>query len=330
MTISILIPAYNYVARPLAEELSRQAEALAEETGVPAVSFEIIVADDASTDHACRRANGAIGALPHCSFIGLTENIGRSRIRNLLAERAQGEWLLLLDCDGLPVDNLFLKRYAEAVQASPDAHILCGGIVHPPHLPSPDRSLRYTYEKMAEKHYTAEQRNKHPYNSFRTFNVMIQSRAFHQVRFDDSFNRYGYEDVLFGMKLQEQGFRIVHIDNPLENQDIEPNGLFLKKTEEAMLTLAEQSAKLGESVYLHKVYLRLKGLGLLPPTRLLFKMTHSFLRKNLTGASPSMSLFAFYKIGFYATLQKKFSSTGKKIIETQGEFPQKALPLPPT
>lgn len=307
MMISILIPAYNYVARPLAEELSRQVDALMRATGTPITSFEIIVADDASTDYACQQANSTIKTLPHCSFIGLTKNVGRSRIRNLLVNEAKGEWLLFLDCDGLPVDNLFLSRYVEAIQSHPNADVICGGIAHPPHLPSPEVTLRYAYEKMAEKRYTADWRNEQPYTSFRTFNVMIQSHVFTHVRFDEAFNRYGYEDVLFGMCLREEGFCIVHIDNPLENQDIEPNALFLKKTEDAMLSLAEQTDKLGDSVHLHRVYARLKSKGLIPLVRLIFQWTRPLLRRNLTGESPSLRLFDFYKLGFYSVLQKNFS-----------------------
>ena len=129
--ISILIPSYNYSAFPLAESLSRQVQEFH-------LTCEIIVADDASTDSECRRQNYSIDTLPHCSCLKLTENVGRSRIRNLLASEAKGEWLLFLDCDGMPVDGLFLTRYVQTVaDAGMDTHVVCGGIVHPDHLPSP-------------------------------------------------------------------------------------------------------------------------------------------------------------------------------------------------
>lgn len=307
--ISILIPAYNYVAYPLAKELSRQADGLAGETDVSPNDIEIIVADDASTDNTCRRANEAIASLPHCRFIGLTENMGRSRIRNFLADQAQREWMLIADCDGLPTDDQFLKRYIEAIQANPDVNVICGSIIHPSSLPSPEVSLRYSYEKAAEKNYTAAKRNLQPYASFRTFNVLIKSNAFNHVRFDEDFRQYGYEDVLFGMHLKEAGFNILHIDNPLENQDIEPNSIFLKKTEEAIQTLSEQADKLGESVYLHKIYTHLKRFGLTPLIRMIFQWSRPLLKRNLTGTSPNLLLFAFYKLGYYSVLRKKMADS---------------------
>jgi GT2 family glycosyltransferase len=293
--ISILIPTYNYTAYPLASALAQQAQSM--ET-----PCETIIADDASTSDESKRQNRAIASLPHCTYIELEHNIGRASIRNLLADKAKGEWLLFLDCDGLPLDNHFLTRYIQAAIDSPQADIICGGILHPQELPSQDQSLRYFYEKKAEKHHTVAIRNERPYASFRTFNFMIRRKSFLQVRFDESFRHYGYEDVLFGIQLQEKGFHILHIDNPLENQDIEPNDVFLKKTEEALRTLAGQADKLGDSVQLHRFYLRLKKVGLTPLVRMTFRILRTTLRRNLSGHNPKMSYFAFYKLGYYATL----------------------------
>ena len=296
--ISILIPTYNYTAYPLASTLARQAQ----NTNIPC---EIIVADDASTSDECKRQNQSISSLPLCTYIELENNIGRASIRNLLADKAKGEWLLFLDCDGLPVDNHFLARYTQAINTFPQAHIICGGIVHPESLPSPNQSLRYLYEKDAEKHHTATKRNERPYASFRTFNFMIRRESFQQVRFDQTFRHYGYEDVLFGIQLRQRGFHIHHIDNPLENQDIEPNDIFLKKTEEALRTLAEQAEKLGESVHIHHLYTKLSHMGVLPLVRALFHLSAPMLRSNLTGKHPFLTYFAFYKLGYYTSIKKK-------------------------
>ena len=165
-------------------------------------------------------------------------------------------------------------------------------------------SLRYTYEKAAEKHHTATKRNERPYASFRTFNFMIRRKAFLQVKFDETFRHYGYEDVLFGIQLKESGFRIAHIDNPLENKDIETNEIFLRKTEEALRTLAEHADKLGDSVHLHHLYLRLQRIGLLPIVRKLFQWFAPTLQRNLLSNTPNLPCFAFYKLGYYALLKE--------------------------
>lgn len=295
--ISILIPTYNHVALPLAQSLARQTQALD-------VPCEIIVADDASTLDECKQSNRLISSLPHCTYIELETNIGRASIRNLLANKANGEWLLFLDCDGMPPNDLFLKRYQQATASHTEADIICGGIIHPKELPASNMSLRYTYEKAAEKHHTATKRNEQPYASFRTFNFMIRRNAFMQVKFDESFRHYGYEDVLFGIQLRAKGFHILHIDNPLENNDIEPNDIFLRKTEEALHTLAEHADKLGDSVQIHHLYRRLQRIGLSPLIRQLFQWFAPTLQRNLLSDTPSLPCFAFYKLGYYALLKK--------------------------
>ena len=57
--LSILIPNYNNVCVELVTVLQQQAEALG-------ISYEILVADDASPDKEKIRENEAINALLHC------------------------------------------------------------------------------------------------------------------------------------------------------------------------------------------------------------------------------------------------------------------------
>ena len=78
--LSILIPTYNYDCTQLVRDLQKQAEKAL-------TKYEIIVMDDASAT--CKETNRDINSLPHCQYIELTENIGRSRIRNRLADMAR-------------------------------------------------------------------------------------------------------------------------------------------------------------------------------------------------------------------------------------------------
>ena len=77
--LSILIPTYNYDCMQLVDDL--QAQAL--QAGI---EHEIIVADDASPDTIYKVANRAINDNPYCRLIELETNVGRARIRNLLAQ----------------------------------------------------------------------------------------------------------------------------------------------------------------------------------------------------------------------------------------------------
>ena len=90
--LSILIPTYNYDCRRLVSDLYQQAE----QAGI---EYEIIVADDASPTYIYKEKNREINHLPNCRLIELQENVGRSRIRNRLADEALHEWILFMDCD---------------------------------------------------------------------------------------------------------------------------------------------------------------------------------------------------------------------------------------
>ena len=83
--LSILIPTYNYNITPLVGELHKQAISLN-------IIFEILVMEDGSTLFV--EENQEIGKLEHCKHILLTENIGRSAIRNKLADSAKHQFLL--------------------------------------------------------------------------------------------------------------------------------------------------------------------------------------------------------------------------------------------
>ena len=85
--LSILIPVYNYDIFPLVKMLNEEAIRLE-------VIFEILCLDDASDDMEIQICNKAVQKFNNCIFEILAENIGRSEIRNKLAEKAHFENLI--------------------------------------------------------------------------------------------------------------------------------------------------------------------------------------------------------------------------------------------
>src|ERR1044071_5613337 len=105
--LSILIPVYNFDVTGLAASLQ------ASETNIP---FEIICLDDGSAPM-FKAINKKIAGLENIIYEELPQNIGRSKIRNLLAERAKYEYLLFLDCDSTAVSGRFLSSYVSNVKS---------------------------------------------------------------------------------------------------------------------------------------------------------------------------------------------------------------------
>ena len=292
--LSILIPTYNYVCVKLVTDLQRQAEALG-------CAYEILVADDASEEE-YKRKNREINKLPCCKYIELQENVGRSRIRNILAHLAQYDFFLFLDCDGRVVRHDFIWRYMDSRKL---ADVVCGGILHPDKLPSPKVSLRYAYEKSAERRFTVKERAQRPFGMFRSFNFLISRKAFESCPFDESIRNYGYEDVLMGVQLERQGFQVLHIDNPLVNEDIERNGAYLRKTEESIQTLYAHRDKLEGNSGILRMYDALRWKKMLPCVLFLYRLFRPIIRRNLLGRHPNLFLFNFDKVGYYARWAQK-------------------------
>ena len=292
--LSILIPVYNYDCRPLVLSLFRLTTPLLAD----GVLVELIVADDGSSDSSVLQANATLSSNPLCRYIRRQENCGRAAIRNFLAQESKYQWLLFLDCDmQLPDDN-FLSTYLN----SEGEEVIDGGFAV---LEQPDQeghNLRYTYELSEQTRHSAEQRRANPYRSFRTTNFLIRRDIMLAHPFDERFLHYGYEDVLFGKQLHLHHIGICHIDNPMMLADLEPNPLFMDKTEEALRTLYQFRADLrGYSRLL--TFVEGIHIGLV---RMLLRLCHRVLgpleRHLLCGSRPSLRLFKLYKLGYYLNI----------------------------
>ena len=119
--LSILLPSYNNVCVSLVQALQRQADALWGKLDKP-FRYEIIVADDGSTDAACIDANRVIGDMLHCRYLRMEQNVGRAQIRNVLISESRGDYVLLIDSDLFLCDDNYLYKYATST-----ADVVYGG-----------------------------------------------------------------------------------------------------------------------------------------------------------------------------------------------------------
>ncbi|MBE6292410.1 MAG: glycosyltransferase family 2 protein [Bacteroidales bacterium] len=292
--LSILIPTYNYDCRCLVSDLHQQAQ----QAGI---AYEIIVADDASPEPIYKEKNREINTLLHCRLIELPENVGRARIRNRLADEAQYEWLLFMDCDAEVISPTFITDYLRHT----DAEVICGGLCHSDVLPSPTVSLRYAYEKRADKRRAARYRERKPYEQFTPFNFCIRRDTFQAIRFDESIHEYGHEDTLFGIELQRRQAQIRHIDNPLRHTGLEENQVFLEKTRAALRNLATMESILQGHSSLLSAYGLLKKFKLHRLAAHWFTQHEQQLTLQLTSSLPRLTNFNLYKLGYYCSLMKK-------------------------
>lgn len=306
--LSILLPSYNNVCVSLVQALQRQADALRGKLDKP-FRYEIIVADDGSTDAACINANRVIGDMLHCRYLRMEHNVGRAQIRNVLISESCGDYVLLIDSDLFLCDDNYLYRYATST-----ADVVYGGtrigdeglvmVDNEANTENLKGNLRYIYEKKAEPSHRAVFRQLRPNQEISVCNLYARRDIMEAHPFDSRFKAYGYEDVLFGKRLAESGIEVTHIDNPVLINTFEANSVFVKKTEEAILTLCRFEQDLeGYSNLKTKV----AALGRFIPLSL-FRLWHRIMKnkekRNLTGPKPSLMLFKLYKLGFFLENRK--------------------------
>jgi glycosyltransferase involved in cell wall biosynthesis len=292
MKLSVCIPVYNFDVRELVFDLTKEIDS-------QKLDVEIVLIDDASKEE-FRQINREIQGIAH-QFIFLEKNIGRSRIRNLFLDYCIGEYLLFLDCDGKIIGNNFLKNYIQFIQEHPKASIIYGGRKVLGSASDSDHYLRWKFA-VERENLSLKQRLEKPYLSFQTNNFVIRKDILNRVGFNPEFQKYGYEDLLFAMDLKAERIPIDHIDNPILNNDLESNIIYLGKVEESVESLSHMlkdekpSVKLAE-VKLVRIYNKLKDTPFKILLILLFNIGESSIKKKLSKGNVSLRYLDLYKLG---------------------------------
>lgn len=290
--LSILIPTYNDECLSMVRSLHSQCEAAG-------ADYEIIVADDGSNDDQTRQINAQVGRMEHCKYCRRDKNMGRSAIRNWLAEQAKGMWLLFIDAS-TTIPEGFVSRYLAHIGA---ADVVVGGVAV--RDGGNKTSLRWRYEHAKMKKNKASERNKHPYKSFRTTNFMVKKSVMLSHSLPMNVAGYGYEDVLWGKALAQDGVTVRHIDNPVYYDELESNTRYLQKLEESMRTLLIHNAELQGYSPLLSMATRLKKLGLMPAISGLYTLLGPALRTLLLNHQPPINVLQLYKLLYYCHLSKQ-------------------------
>ncbi|MBK6904378.1 MAG: glycosyltransferase family 2 protein [Saprospirales bacterium] len=295
--LSILIPVYRFDVRPLVRALFEQASRLRE-------GWEIICMDDGSPE-AWQEKNREIRDIgDRVHYSELSKNVGRAKIRNLLAQEARYPWLLFMDCDGMPAGPGFLRDYLAACQPG---RVVVGARTYASAPPADtERFFHWYYGKKREERPAAE-RNLHPYDAFCTFHFLCPREVFMAILLDESLRKYGHEDTLFGFELRKRGIVILHIDNAMVHLDVETTDVFLQKTRqgiENLATLGRKNPALGSRLL--RTYWKIR-----PFSKVFvwgFRLFKKGMERHFHGKRPNLLLFDLYKLGwlsFFMGIHKK-------------------------
>lgn len=291
--ISILIPTYNYNVYPLVSKLDSELASIS-------IPYEIIVGDDGSPKPASEHSElNRFQNLIH--FVAET-NLGRTGMRQLLAEKAAYPHLLFLDADVMPKKDHFVQTYAQHLEFD----IVSGGIDYEDEKPSNDKILRWVYGRERETQTVAE-RMKGPYLAVNSGCFLIKKELFLKVNAKLQWNAYGMDNY-FKELLRMEEATVMHIDNPVVHLGLESNEQFLKKSLEAIDTtvLLERENLLKENVRpLQKSYLKLKRWGLTRVFSGIVSLFRKKMERNFVSNHPNLFCFDLYRLEYYIQLKRK-------------------------
>lgn len=284
--LSILIPIYAYDVGELVQTLHQQALALS-------CPWEIRLLDDASPLE-WQQKNRSLVELAQVHYRELPANIGRAKIRNLLGQEAQYDYLLFLDSDSEISKDDFLATY---VQRFAPRRVLCGGRSYEAQPREHSFTLHWWYGNQREVR-TASLRAASPYAGFMTNNFVVPKAVLQDIPFDETILTYGHEDTLFGYQLQEGKVEILHLDNPVIHIGLDESARWLSKQEQAihnLYALHEQYPFLQTKAL--QWWLRLRKAGVLKLVYpLLIKNVSYFKKRLLNQSRPNLRILDLLKI----------------------------------
>jgi glycosyltransferase involved in cell wall biosynthesis len=294
--LSICIPVYNFSVITLVLELNNQCQKIA-------IDYEILVLEDGSTQINFSENEKHLSMLANVKHLFFEKNQGRSRARNHLANTAQFDNLLFLDCDSEINNENFIKNYIENI----DNSVICGGLVYLESQKIKNSELRYMYGIKVEMR-PAELRNKN--NKFTSNNFLIQRKIFEKIRFQEFLTKYGHEDSIFGYELRKNKINIKHINNPVIHTGIDENSVFLEKTRIAIdnLNIIKKQTSIDPDflaeITLVKTYKKIKNIYLHYLLKKIFTISCKLTEKYLLNSqNPKILIFNFYKLGYYSSIQ---------------------------
>jgi len=232
LPVSIVIPVYNR-----RDKLAKTIAALTHQT-YPLHLFEIIIADDGSSDHPDELIK-KFSKFFQLKYIRQEDKGYRlSEIRNKGVQASTHQQIIILDCDMLPLPTL-VESYMKYAHISPKA-VLIGGrryvntdmityvdilkdinaAISLPSLrtdtgkvPTKDQSPSEDWRYKIYRSTNNLKNSKYPFRAFCGGNVCFHKSLIQTVGgFDEDFAAWGAEDTEFGYRVYNHGYWLIPIE----------------------------------------------------------------------------------------------------------------------
>ena len=292
--ISVLIPVYN-------QKITKLVHTLLDQSRQDDIIIEIIAMDDGSKP-SIRKHNSSLLHVFNVNYVELSENIGRSKIRNWLVKLARYDHVIFLDCDSEIKEKHFLKNYARHLPSD----TIYGGRKYSDSKPRTARKMLHWKYGWKIESSQAVGRQKNPYLSFMSNNFLVSRKIIQENPFNEEVRGYGYEDLIWARSLEERNIKILHIDNPVIHRGIETTEEFLKKSYNALKNLDNAYTKgwINETKLLRTGKL-LVNLRLIRLFKWWYRRKESAIIKNLHSSDPNLRNFSIWKLHQLLIIREK-------------------------
>lgn len=291
--ISICIPVYKCEIEDAISKLATEAAKLPFEV-------EVLVIDDGSPSY-FREKNRIIANFYSIEYYELSQNQGRIKVREILAQCAKFPYLIFVDGDTIPAYKNFIFIYS--------LYIVEGCVIYGGGLPLPyitqNNYLSFIYKK--NRHYQdVKRRIKKRYQTFHTDNFLVDKKIFlANWKFPEELKNYGYEDFLFARNLCKSGISIMHIDNPVLHK-LKDNREFIKDMEESVKNLYIISETIKDDFVPKGAILlrKIKKINFLAMLKYFEKFIRVLLEKKMP-EKISLFLMDIWRIAFFFKIRIK-------------------------
>ncbi|MEM7573342.1 MAG: glycosyltransferase [Bacteroidota bacterium] len=243
--ISVCVPVYRFFVLPQDQGLLRtirpgeegSLQTLYQQLQASGLEFELRVYEDASPPP-YPATNQLIANLgPEVVYKLLPKNLGRAKIRNLLAQEARYPQLLFLDADsGIPTG--FVQAYLPYLDPR-RFPVVQGGRTYPARAQLAANYWLHQRYGLQRERLDPNATGDDLYRGFQTNNFLVSRDLLLTHPFPSDFSGYGHEDTLWGWQLKARQVPVFRIDNPVIHLGLEAADVFLRKQEEAVVNLKQ-------------------------------------------------------------------------------------------
>lgn len=201
--LSVIIPTFNR-----ADVICQSLDALQRQT-MNSKEFEVIISDDGSSDETARLVQN------YPATYSLTylrqDNSGAAAARNAAIRRSKGKYLVILNDDAIPSENLLEMHLNSHESSKLEKLIVLGSFpfseefVDTPFMKLMERSnFAFQYAGMTSGSF-------YDWKYFLTCNISLPASALEESGlFDEDFRKYGSEDLELGYRLWKRGYKILY------------------------------------------------------------------------------------------------------------------------